>query len=815
LSKGNGFPGRSMITKTALSLAASAHVSAQGLPELPIIRPHDFKEADFLYPQRPAASDYKKPTTIQWRGESVREEGTTYILTNAVIELEGISNGNVLLMADSIEYNHLAQSMKAVGAVRLEHPAFRMRCQRLEMQIINFDDVVVPSGEAWGVTFEFPPSWTLNSEHVYFVSHPGDSLGVIGELIGNGKANNTMEFRFKEVSVSPCPQDNPGWMAKTSFLNLKTGSYSNSSGLQGYATLKNIVLKIGPVPVMWMPWVLFPARIDRAAGILPPTLGYNSKLGATLGMSYFQPLGHTADVTFSPTWYSNEGVMWGGEIRWEPEVIHRGNFLMDYIRPRSTLETRYRLNLNEIWDLENGWFVRADINYASDQLMDVEFGRINSAPLGSPKYDSSLFVGKNFKWAAFSLIASDQRSFFQLDDPFFNPDFPGSIQKIKIPEGYLRLYPIEIGNFYFDASARSGRFGYRLEFDDDNPTTNYFWSRDDYQIRLLGQLGQFGPLRADLQMGARFTRYGAILNANEDPEDPLDPMDDPTFDPFKVEGPPAQRWLASSRLQVAAPQFARNFLNLKVGRYSGDIKHIFEPVIALTFNTKNGLEGAIPSFDEVDTRPGVENSYTGERSIEFGLNQHFFGRPDSTSNYLHVVRWRTSIKYYSDPVIMPNGQIKSGWVSSGDINIEPSRILRLSFKRASDSEGSTDSSVSADLALERSTRLNLAFFNSSANLLGVRQRGIRVSGLHTMWDNKLRFQFEANYDFGRKTFSQSQVALAYVGPCVAYSIRYRHMLISGISLLGKEDRVDLALNLRNLGELFSAEIGGMFSRLFK
>ncbi|MDR0499440.1 MAG: hypothetical protein LBH03_06905, partial [Holophagales bacterium] len=486
LYQGNVFSGRSLITKIAFLLAASIHVFAQGLPELPTIRSQDLKEADFLYPQRPAEGDYKNSITIQWRGESVQEEGATIILINGVIELKGMGNGDVILMADSIEYNDFDKSIKAAGAVRFEHTAFRMRCHRLEMQI---GDKLVPSGDAWGVTFEFQPSWTLNSSHVYFVSHPGNSLGFIGKLMSWGKANHTTEFYFEEVSVSPCPQENPGWAAKASALNLRTGLYNDDSELQGYATLKNILLKIGPVPVMWMPWVIFPAHIDRAPGILPFALGYNSHLGAALGMSYFQPLGHTADVTFSPTLYSKEGVMWGGEVRWEPEMTHRGNLFVDYIRPKSTHETRYRLNMNEIWDLENGWFVRADVNHASDHLMDAEFSRNNSVLLGASTYDSSLFVGKNFKWAAFSLFASDQRTFFQPDDPFYNPNFPGSMQKIKIPEGYLRFYPIAIGNFYLDGSARIGRLGYRLEFDDDNSTVDYYWSRNDYQMRLQGQLG--------------------------------------------------------------------------------------------------------------------------------------------------------------------------------------------------------------------------------------------------------------------------------------------------------------------------------------
>ena len=820
-----GFLGRSLTAKTTFLLSASISISAQGLPELPSISLNQgLKEADLLYPQRPASGDYKNQTTLQWRGESVQENGPMLILTNGVVELEDPRGGNVILMADSIDYNRFDQSIKASGAVRLEHSEFRMRCHSLEMKMIKSGDTIIPSGDAWGVTFELPPSWTLNSNHVYFVSYLGDSLGLLGKLTGGGKANRTTEFHFKEVSVSPCPQENPGWMAETSLLTLKTGAYDNSSGIHGYATLKNIVLKIGPVPIMWMPWIFFPARVERSPGLLLPALGYNSRLGVTLGVSYYQPLGQTADFTLSPTLYSREGVMWGGEARWAPELTHKGEVRAEYIRPRSTGEVRYRVNLYEIWDLENGWYVRADINHASDILMDAEFGRMPSVPLGKPTFDSSLYVGKDFKWAAFSLYASDKRIFFRPDDPFYNPNFPGAMQTIKMPEGQLQLYPITIGNFFLDGSARIGRLGYNFDVGEDSPTMNYYWSRADYQLRFRGRLGQLGLLRADLYMGARLTQYSAVLTdsflnngvLDEEGEAPSNPTDNPDFDPFRVDGPATQRWLSSNRLQFSTPQMGRSFLNLKVGRYSGDIKHILEPIIAFNLNSKNGLVGVFPRFDDVDTHPGVENSAVGERSVEFGLKQHLFGRPDSTSMYASLVRYRLSFKYYLDPIISPNGRIRRGFASSNsEIDVEPSRIFRLTFKRALDSEGNTDTFVSAHIGTDEWSRLNLTFFTSGLNPLLVRQRGIRIGGLRRLWDDKLRFQFEVNYDLERRTFSYSQVALAYVGPCVAYSVRYNHLFLMGLSNLRKEDRVDFALNLRNLGELFSVEIGNMFSGLFR
>jgi hypothetical protein len=813
--------GQSLTARAFLALVASSIAHAQGLPGLPIVPPNEaLKDVNLLFPQRPAAGYYDNYATIQWSGESAREEGPVLVLSGAVVDLGGMGGGDVKLRADSVIYNRLDQTLKATGSVRLDHTGFKMRCHSLEMKMVVSNGEGIYFGDALGVTFELPGDWTLNSKKVNFTNHPGDSLGFVGRLMGGGDAGRTTTFHFEEVSVSPCPDEKHNWSAKASSVHLKAGSYTGGAGLQGYATLKNTVLKIGPAPVMWMPWALFPARVDRAPGLLPPELGFSNQLGATLGMSYFQPLGEAADVTVSPTWYSKEGIMWGLESRWEPEEIHKGNFNIRYIRPKTTMEARYRANLNEIWDMENGWFVRADVNLASDQMMDMEFGRTSTIPLGSPAYDSSLFVGKNFKWASFSLFASDQRTFFQPDDPFYNQYFPASMQKVKMPEAQLRFYPISIGRFYLDGSSRVGRFGYYLDLGDEDPAAKYYWDRSDHQVRLQGRLGQWGPFRADLQMGARATQYSSVLmdsyfSPEPPPEDgspPQNPLDNPVFDPFKVEGPSTMRWLGSSRIHFSVPQVGRSFLNLKVGKYTGDIKHILEPTIAFTFNSKNGMAGVFPRFDEADTRPGVGNSAVGERSIEFALKQHLFGRPDSAAKYADLLRFRTSIKYYYDPIILYDGRVKQGWGSlDTDIDVEPSRTLRMSFRRATDiSEGTSDSSVSADVAVNESTRFGLAFFTSGINQLHVRQRGIRTGGSHSMWGDRLRFQFEVNYDFERKTFTQSQASLTYGSPCVAYSIRYYHVYLPEISPFRKEDRVDFSINLSKLGDLFSSEIGQLF-----
>jgi len=805
----------------ALAAWAPSVIHAQGLPEIPIPAENiNLKEIDLLFPQRPAASRQRESVAVQWRGELVNQDGPLLTLVNGVLEVEGTGGSTVALKAESITFNRLDQSIKASGNVVLEHPYYKMRCQQLEVRLTVSDEKATRTGEALGATFELPPSWILTARRLSFEDYPGDTLGLLGKLLGGGRADRTTEFRFEDASVSPCPNDGPNWAANASRIHLKTGSYANSSGQQGYATLNNIVLKIGPAPIMWMPWALFPARVDRAPGLLPPEIGYSGQLGAIVGMSYFQPLGDAADATISPTWHSKVGTMWALESRWEPGITHKGSFSGKYIRPKDTAEARYRFGLQEIWDLENGWLVRADINSASDQLMDTEFGKSGPVPIGAPAYDSTLFVGKNFKWAALSLFASDNRSFFQPDDPFYNYNFPASLQKTKLPEGQLRFFPVPIGNFYLDGSSRIGQFGYYLDLGEESPVSKYTWERSDHQIRLQGHLGRWGPLRADLQLGARFTHYSAVLSdsfldageSHQEEGEPSNPVDDPVFDPFRVEGPKAQRWVGSSRLLFSAPQIGRSFLNLKLAGYTGDIKHILEPSIAFSFNSKSELAGVFPRFDEADTRPGVGNTVVGERSVELGIKQHLFGRPDSSHSYTDLLRARISVKYYVDPIIYYDGRKKQGWASlNTDVDVEPTSALKLSFKRATEvSNGESDSSLSADVALSKATKFSLAAFSSGKNQLRIRQRGIRAGGTQQIWRDRLALKFEANYDFVRRTFTQSQVGLTFGSPCVAFNLSYYHIYLPEISRYRKEDRLSFSLSLKNLGELFSAELGSLF-----
>ncbi|HEX9082888.1 MAG TPA: putative LPS assembly protein LptD, partial [Holophagaceae bacterium] len=451
--------------------AVSGLLAAQALPPVPVPSPLAAPTPAELLPLRPFQLD-EVPGTGQvpfdWRGERVSEQGDTWILEQGTIQSEGI-----LLLADRIEYHLEAGVLEAEGHIRLEAPDLRLRCERLRM------DWKRQSGEAWALQMDLPPSWTLKSSHVAFTT--------------------LRLWSFDQVELSPCPQVKPGWRAKLSSLKVN---------LDGFARMTNPRILLGPAPIFYLPYAIYPAQAKRTSGLLPPTLGGSSSFGTQIGLSYYQVLGDTADATFSPEYFSREGVLWGGELRWQPDPTHTGFFSGQTIHQRSLDTERYRYTLKEVWQREDGWQLTADVNQASDNLVDADFGK-GLAQLGQASFDSSLYLGRTTAFGSFSLSMAEQRSFFytaQQGDPFYSPDFPASLRRRTLPQGEFRFFPVPVfGPFYLDGGVRLGRFGYRIDSTATSSAQDFAWGREDSDARLHGRLGQWGPFRADLEVLGRAT----------------------------------------------------------------------------------------------------------------------------------------------------------------------------------------------------------------------------------------------------------------------------------------------------------------------
>ncbi len=103
------------------------------------------------------------------------------------------------------------------------------------------------------------------------------------------------------------------------------------------------------LPVLYYPYLLWPAKSERSSGFLVPNIGYSERRGAELGLAYFQTLGRSYDTTFHLDTYTKGFLGLGNEFRYAPTAGTKGD-LIGYsdLRSRVPGPWRWKLELNHI-----------------------------------------------------------------------------------------------------------------------------------------------------------------------------------------------------------------------------------------------------------------------------------------------------------------------------------------------------------------------------------------------------------------------------------------------------------------------------------
>lgn len=141
-----------------------------------------------------------------------------------------------------------------------------------------------------------------------------------------------------------------------------------------YAHLRNVRLKVGRVPVIYFPWMLWPIKGDRAAGFLPAHYGTSHRYGFFVGEAFFLPLGRSADVTMIGDYYVFKGPAGGIEANWLP--TEHGSVRLDgyYLKDNVRNERRYTERAQFEQPFGNGWRLVSDLNGISDSRYNQDFG---------------------------------------------------------------------------------------------------------------------------------------------------------------------------------------------------------------------------------------------------------------------------------------------------------------------------------------------------------------------------------------------------------------------------------------------------------
>lgn len=261
-----------------------------------------------------------------------------------------IARGNVeiffnnnILTADEVIYDQGAGTLTAVGNVTLKEP---------QGNIIRAD--------RYTLTDDFRDGFVQSLSIV-----TKDQSRITADRATRREGNVT---EFQNGKFTPCKSDGgtpPLWCLSAARIvhdqQAKTISYYDAT------------FDVFGQPILYLPYFEHAdPTVKRKSGFLAPEYGNSSTLGFITGIPYYYALAPNADLTFTPTYLSKQGVLWKGEWRHRlangqytvraAGIDQDGDDLPSSVLPakrdeldgwRGTVETRGLFSLSSWWKF--GW----------------------------------------------------------------------------------------------------------------------------------------------------------------------------------------------------------------------------------------------------------------------------------------------------------------------------------------------------------------------------------------------------------------------------------------------------------------------------
>lgn len=192
------------------------------------------------------------------------------------------------------------------------------------------------------------------------------------------------DYRMQSGSLTSCDGDNPGWKFVVDDLRVT---------MDDFATGRNVFFYLGDTPVFWLPYIIFPAKVERQSGFLLPKLGNSSKKGVFLDIPYYWAISPSRDATFDLDLQSKRGVGLGAEYRYlgtdGGHGYNHGYLIYDTRQDRFRGDLGLKQQLN--FSMETYW--RADVNLTLDRDFYRDYG-LFSGEYNKQYLESTAFLSR-------------------------------------------------------------------------------------------------------------------------------------------------------------------------------------------------------------------------------------------------------------------------------------------------------------------------------------------------------------------------------------------------------------------------------------
>jgi len=282
------------------------------------------------------APDGDEKISIESDGAEISRRGDAALLGQVVVR-----QGSRTLTAEDATYDAATQAFKVDGHVGYSDPNVRVRGESGSWNGQR-------GGRFTETKFELPARPARGTARELVLTPQGD-------------------LELEQVTFTTCPAGRDDWLLRASSIVI------DRERAQG--TGRKVRLDFKGVPLLYLPYISFPAGVARKSGFLFPSIGTSSSSGFEFSLPYYLNLAPNYDATLEPTLLLRRGVALGGSFRLLTERS-RGRLDGRYL-PSDRIVNRDRgyARLQETTDFTDQLRLSASLEHASDSLYFEDFGR--------------------------------------------------------------------------------------------------------------------------------------------------------------------------------------------------------------------------------------------------------------------------------------------------------------------------------------------------------------------------------------------------------------------------------------------------------
>lgn len=339
----------------------------------------------------------KQPTAI----EGDRQTGTDVDMAyegNVVLR-----RGDQFLNADNLKYDQETDTYVADGNVRYQDSTMRIVAARAH-------------GDQNTDTHE------IEDLQYQLVSRRGNGGAESIDLTG-------AQGRLHGSTYSTCDPQQRVWELRSKRIDVDTD--------EGWGVAHGATIRIGKVPVLYVPWIKFPIDDRRHTGLLYPAVGMSGRNGFDYRQPIYLNLAPNYDATLTPRYMSDRGLSLSGQFRYLYEG-GRGIFDFNWMPSDGLVDDRERdyANGTEVdrygdplrsknrgmfrykgsHNLNSEWQARASLSWVSDSRYTEDFNNTlygtSSTSLGS----TLGLYGRGRYWTAGAMAEVWQLSDYTLSE---------------------------------------------------------------------------------------------------------------------------------------------------------------------------------------------------------------------------------------------------------------------------------------------------------------------------------------------------------------------------------------------------------------